>query len=42
MIARKAGAAVHVLDRFHIMTYVSKAIDEVRASEVKTTQGEGL
>lgn len=41
VIAKKAGAAVHVLDRFHIMTYFSKAIDEVRASEVKTLKAKG-
>lgn len=41
VIARKAGAAVHVLDRFHIMAYFSKAIDEVRASEAKTLKAKG-
>jgi transposase len=35
VIAKKAGQAVHVLDRFHIMQRMSKAIDEVRAAEVK-------
>ncbi|MCP3881580.1 MAG: transposase [Sulfitobacter sp.] len=35
VIAKKAGLAVHVLDRFHIMAHMSKAIDEVRAGEAK-------
>jgi len=48
VIAKKAGRAVHVLDRFHIMAHFSKAIDEVRAKEVKElkrtrrVRGEGL
>jgi transposase len=35
VIAKKAGQAVHVLDRFHIMQRMSKGINEVRAAEVK-------
>ena len=35
VIARKAGQAIHVLDRFHIMAHLGKAIDEVRAQEAK-------
>ena len=27
VIANKSGAAIHILDRFHIMTQPSKAID---------------
>jgi transposase len=42
VIAKKAGQAVHVLDRFHIMAKMSKAIDEVRAQEVKSMRAEGL
>ena len=30
VIAKKAGQAVHVLDRFHVMAKMNKAIDEVR------------
>jgi transposase len=41
VIAKKAGQAVHVLDRFHIMAHMSKAIDEVRAAEVKTLKAGG-
>ena len=41
VIARKAGQAVHVLDRFHIMAHFSKALDEVRASEAKALKEKG-
>jgi transposase len=42
VVAKKAGHTLHVLDRFHIMAHLSKAIDEVRAQEVRElkTQGE--
>jgi len=35
VVAKKAGGAIHVLDRFHIMAKMSKASDEVRAKESK-------
>ena len=41
VIAKKAGQAVHVLDRFHIMSKMNKAIDEVRAAEAKRLQRDG-
>jgi transposase len=41
VIARKASSAVHVLDRFHIMSHLSKAIDEVRAGEAKRLRATG-
>ena len=41
VIAKKAGQAVHVLDRFHIMAHFSKALDEVRAGEVKELKAKG-
>lgn len=41
VIARKAGQAVHVLDRFHIMTHFSKALDEVRAGETRALKAKG-
>ena len=41
VIAKKAGQAVHVLDRFHIMAHFSKALDEVRAAEVKAMKAKG-
>ena len=41
VIAKKAGVAIHVLDRFHIMAKMSKAIDEVRAKESKELGAKG-
>lgn len=41
VIARKAGQAVHVLDRFHIMAHMNKAIDEVRAQESRALKAKG-
>ncbi len=41
VIAKKAENAIHVLDRFHIMAHLGKAIDEVRASEVKELKEKG-
>jgi transposase len=41
VIAKKASQAVHVLDRFHIMAKMNKAIDEVRAAESKRLKREG-
>lgn len=41
VIAKKAGQAVHVLDRFHIMSHFSKALDEVRAQEVRELKAKG-
>jgi transposase len=41
VIAKKAGQAVHVLDRFHIMAKMNKAIDEVRAGEAKRLKQDG-
>jgi len=40
-IAKKAGQALHVLDRFHIMAKMNKAIDEVRAAEAKRLERDG-
>jgi transposase len=41
VIAKKAGHAIHVLDRFHIMATLSKAIDKVRAEETRKLKREG-
>jgi transposase len=41
VIAKKASQAVHVLDRFHIMQTINKAIDEVRAAEHKQLAADG-
>ena len=42
VIKKKAVNALHILDRFHIMAYLGKAIDEVRAQETKTLKEKGL
>ena len=42
VIAKKAGQAIHVLDRFHIMAKMNKAIDEVRAKEARELKAKGL
>jgi transposase len=41
VVAKKAGQAIHVLDRFHIMSHLSKAIDEVRAKEARDLRAKG-
>lgn len=41
VIARRASQAVHVLDRFHVMRLLNKAIDEVRRGEVKRLERDG-
>jgi transposase len=41
VIKKKASQALHILDRFHIMTKFNKAIDEIRAGEYKQMQEEG-
>ena len=35
VIAKKASAALHILDRFHIVARLNKAIDDVRAAEAQ-------
>src|SRR5262245_44669666 len=35
VIAKKAPGALHILDRFHLTTHLSKAIDQVRAEEAR-------
>ena len=42
VIAKKIPQAIHVLDRFHIMCHLSKAIDEVRAAEAREMKRKGL
>ena len=42
VIKKKAGGAIHILDRFHIMSHMSKAIDKVRAGEAKELKAKGL
>ena len=41
VIAKKAGRAIHVLDRFHVMSHMNKAIDEVRAEEARALKANG-
>lgn len=42
VLARRAKYAVHVLDRFHIVAKLNKAIDEVRAGEARRMKQDGL
>lgn len=41
VIGKKAPNALHILDRFHIVGNLGKAIDKIRASEVKRLAQEG-
>jgi transposase len=41
VIRKKVPHAIHILDRFHIVARLNKAVDEVRAAEVKELAREG-
>ncbi len=41
VIAKKASNAVHILDRFHIVQHLGKAIDKIRAEEVRNMISNG-
>lgn len=41
VIAKKATRAIHVLDRYHVMAKLNKAIDEVRAQEARQMAADG-
>lgn len=41
VIKQKAGDALHVLDRFHIVAKLQKAVDEVRANEARLLHKKG-
>ena len=41
VVAKKAGLALHILDRFHIMAHLNKAIDEIRAKEARQLRARG-
>jgi len=41
VVKKKASGALHILDRFHIMAMLNKAIDKVRASEAKRLKRDG-
>lgn len=41
LIAKHCGNALHILDRFHVVAKLNKAIDEVRASEARQLVRDG-
>ncbi len=41
VVARKAHEAIHVLDRFQIMSHLGKAVDEVRVDEARQLKDKG-
>jgi transposase len=41
VIAKKAPQALNILDRFHIVSHLTKAINQVRVDEVKRLKDEG-
>ena len=41
VVAKKAGHALHVLDRFHIALNMNKAIETVRRAEVRELKQRG-
>jgi len=41
VIAERAGQAIHILDRFHIVAHLNKAIDQVRAQEARKMKEDG-
>lgn len=41
VIRKKANEAIHILDRFHIVAKINKAIDEVRAEEYRRMEKDG-
>jgi len=41
VLAQEVSQAIHVLDRFHIMQAMNKAIDEVRAEEARRLKRDG-
>ena len=41
VLAKKAGHALHILDRFHIMANLNKALDQVRAEEMRSLRAKG-
>ena len=41
VIRANAGEAIHILDRFHIMADINKAIDNVRAGEARKMKTDG-
>ena len=41
VIREKCSEALHILDRFHIMAKMNKALDEIRAGESRRIASEG-
>lgn len=41
VVAERAEQAVHILDRFHIMANMNKALDQIRREEVKRLKEDG-
>lgn len=41
VVKSKAPGAIHILDRFHIMAMLNKAIDKIRAEEAKRLKRDG-
>jgi transposase len=41
VIRKKAGQAVHILDRFHVVAKLNKALDEIRAGEHRQMKKDG-
>ena len=42
LVKERASRALHVLDRFHVMSHLSKAIDQVRADEARKLNAQGI
>jgi transposase len=42
VIAKQAGQALHILDRFHIVQHLNKAVDEVRRTESIRLRGKPI
>lgn len=42
VMAKKAGQALHILDRFHIVQHLNQAVDEVRRAESARLRGQPL
>ena len=42
VIREKCSEALHILDRFHIVAKMNKALDEVRADETRRLKSQGL
>ena len=42
VMAKKAGYALHILDRFHIVQHLNKAVDEVRRAESTRLRGKPI